>query len=83
MPIGHLPNLCLIVCFFVDVQSENVEYPVNAATSDWYSEREGTDTVLISRDNVALGDVYQVSVFCMNACQYDLRTYMAEEIEID
>ena len=56
---------------------------MNAATSDWYSEREGTDTVLISRDNVALGDVYQVSVFCMNACQYDLRTYMAEEIEID
>ena len=48
----------------------------------YYGEREGSDTVLIPKSQVTIGDVFLITVHCRNECKYDLRSYYTPEIDI-
>lgn len=67
---------------FVQKRVSEESYPTSAAGAKWYSEREGTDVVFIPKDQVELNDIFLVTVYCRNECDYDLRTYYAPEIDI-
>ena len=49
----------------------------NSEFADWYGEREGSDTLIIASSAVAIGDVFLITVYCRNECEYDLRTFYA------
>lgn len=40
----------------------------SAFEADWYGEREGSDTVIISKDQVTIDDIFLITIYCRNEC---------------
>lgn len=58
------------------------EYPMSAVDATWYGEREGTDTVIVPKNEFSVGSVFLITVRCLNECSYDLRSFWSVEQDI-
>jgi len=47
--------------------------PRDSSDSDWYCEREGSETCVIHSKNVELGNTFYVGVRCQRECKYKLK----------
>jgi len=49
---------------------------------DWQCQRDGTDTCILPKGSFEIGDILYITVFCMRECDYSIRAYYAEEVEV-
>ena len=60
--------------------SKRNKYPSSKLSSEWYSEKFGSD--IISIPNILGNDTFYIGVYCQYKCRYFLHVYTSNEIEI-
>ena len=60
--------------------SKTSEYPTSSSNSEWYCQREGSETCMIHNGEYEAGDTLYIGVGCTRECSYTLRAwYLAEK----
>jgi hypothetical protein len=62
--------------------SKSNMYPTNSNNSDWYCERDGSETCVIQNGSYKVGDILFIGVSCVRACDYKLRAWFTDEIDL-
>jgi len=63
--------------------SKTIQRPLNSKESDWYCEREGSDTCILHSDEFEKDDHLYITIACIDDCTYSLRSYYVDEYELD
>lgn len=50
--------------------------------ADWSCTRDGSDTCIIEKGKLDVGDNIFVTIFCKKQCNYELKAFYAPEIEL-
>ena len=58
------------------------KYPSSPRSSEWYSERYGSDVLTIPAESLAPNDILYIGMYCQFKCRYHLNIKEAEESEI-
>jgi hypothetical protein len=56
--------------------------PTSSINSEWYCEREGSETCIINNGGFKIGETLFIGVKCIRACDYTLRVWFTEEIDL-
>jgi len=54
-------------------------HPKDSATSEYYCEKEGSETCIVKWLDFDLGDTFYIGVGCRRECHYKLKLYYAAE----
>lgn len=54
-------------------------HPKDSATSEYYCEKEGSETCIVKWLDFDLGDTFYIGVGCRRECHYKLKIYYAAE----
>ena len=65
----------------VYISKEN-KYPSSPRSSDWFSERYGSDVLTIPSEALAPGETLYIGMYCQFKCRYHLNISEAFESEI-
>ena len=63
------------------ISKEN-KYPSSRLSSNWYSQRYGSDIITIPPESVKEGDIFYIGVYCQYKCKYNFNSYVTKEVEI-
>ena len=58
--------------------SKTVKKPTSSLDSQWYCEREGSETCILHNGEFEVGDTLYIGVRCEEACKYKLRAWFVE-----
>ena len=58
------------------------KYPSSPRSSEWYSERYGSDVLTIPAEALAPNEVLYIGMYCQFKCRYNLNIKESEESEI-
>jgi hypothetical protein len=58
------------------------EEPTSSLDSEWYCERDGSETCIIHNGEFEIGDTLFIGVKCDRACKYKLRAWFTSEIDL-
>jgi hypothetical protein len=62
--------------------SRTNESPKDSTDSEWFCEREGSETCIIRNGEFEIGDTFYIGVKCERECQYDLRVWFTKEFDL-
>ena len=62
--------------------SRSETYPTSSTNSEWYCEREGSETCIIHNGEFGIGDTLYIGVSCIKDCDYSLRAWFTSEIDL-
>jgi hypothetical protein len=65
----------------VFISKTNTE-PTSSLDSEWYCEREGSETCIIHNGEFEVGDTLYIGVKCDRECQYKLRVWFTAEEDL-
>ena len=57
-------------------------YPSSSRSSEWYSERFGSDVLIIPPEALNVGDIFYIGMYCQFKCRYHLNIKADVESEI-
>jgi hypothetical protein len=55
------------------------KYPKDSSTAEWYCQKEGSETCIINKNNIEVGDTLYIGVKCLKHCSYKLKVYNIKE----
>jgi len=58
------------------------KYPSSPRSSEWYSERYGSDVLTIPAEALAPNDILYIGMYCQFKCRYHLNVNQSQESEI-
>ena len=62
--------------------SRTQQFPSSSLNSEWYCEREGSETCILHNGEFKIGDTLYIGVGCVSACDYKLRAWFTPEIDL-
>jgi hypothetical protein len=62
--------------------SKTNEEPTSSLDSDWYCERDGSETCIIHNGEFEIGQTLYIGVKCDRECKYMLRAWFTTEIDL-
>jgi hypothetical protein len=57
-------------------------YPTSSTNSDWYCEKEGSETCIIQNGQYKVGDVLFIGISCVRECDYKLRAWFTSTVDL-
>lgn len=59
------------------------KYPSSLRSSEWFSERYGSDILAIPPKSINPGDIFYIGMYCQFKCRYYLHIYFAKELSLE
>lgn len=55
---------------------------MTTAQSEWHCEKKGSEACIVHVGEFAVGDTFNFGVKCVRDCTYDLKVWLAPEIDL-
>jgi len=62
--------------------SRKNKYPTSSKDAEWYCVREGSETCVLHRGEFTEGETFYVGVHCVRECEYTLRVWLGNIIDL-
>jgi len=66
-----------------DIYISKTEHVARVQEAQWHSTREGSETCIIHKDDYVMGDIFFITIHCMNECTFDLKMSYASDLELE